>query len=109
MGTLRLSLPLAANDPAGTWTVTVKELLDNHSGSAKFDYRPAGQCGSLAGATPRAVIFGNDRENVYRFIRTHQDVTIVKGTSDYCTPAAERLAASLKPWGVARRSSMSRR
>ncbi len=100
MGTLRLSLPLAANDPAGTWTVTVKELLDNHAGSAKFVYRPAGQCGALAGATRRAVFFGNDRENIFRFIRTHQDVTIVKGTSDYCGPAAERLAASLKPWGV---------
>ena len=100
MGTLRLSLPLAANDPAGTWMVTVKELLDNHAGSAKFLYTPAGQCGLLAGATPRAVFFGNDRENIFRFIRTHQDVTIVKGTSDYCGAAAERLAAGLKPWGI---------
>ena len=100
MGALRLSLPLAANDPAGTWTVTVKELLDNHARSATFVYKPAGQCGLLAGATPRAVFFGNDRENVFRFIRTHQDVTIVKGTSAFCGPAAERLAATLKPWGV---------
>ena len=99
MGTLRLSLPLAANDPAGIWTVTVKELLDNHAGSAKFVYRPAGQCGSLAGATRRAVFFGNDRENIFRFIRTHQDVTIVKGTSDYCGAAAERLAASPQTLG----------
>ncbi len=100
MGGVRLSLPLAANDPAGTWTVTVTELLDNHAGSTTFVYRPAGQCGLLAGATPRAVFFGNDRENVFRFFRTHQDVTIVKGTSDYCAAAAERLATSLKPWGV---------
>jgi hypothetical protein len=100
MGALRLSLPLAANDPAGTWTVSVKELLDNHARSATFVYKPAGQCGLLAGATPRAVFFGNDRENVFRFIRTHQDVTIVKGTSAFCGPAAERLAATLKPWGV---------
>jgi hypothetical protein len=101
MGALRLELPLAANDPAGEWMVKVKELLDNRTGSAKFNYRPAGQCGALAGATPRAVFFGNDRENAFRFIRTHQDVTIVKGTSDFASAAAERLAAVLKPWGVA--------
>ena len=93
-------MPLAANDPPGAWTVTVKELLDNHAGSAQFTYQPAAQCGALAGATPRAVFFGNDRENIFRFIRTHQDVTIVKGTADYCGAAAERLAAILKPWGV---------
>ena len=28
-GVLQLTLPLAANDPAGTWTVMVTELLDN--------------------------------------------------------------------------------
>jgi hypothetical protein len=100
MGILQLSLPLAANDPSGQWTVTVKELLDNHAGSARFTYRPATQCGALAGATRRAVFFGNDRENIFRFIRTHQEITIVKGTADYCGAAAERLAAILKPWGV---------
>jgi hypothetical protein len=100
MGTLRLSLPLAANDPAGSWTVTVKELLDNHTAAATFVYEPAIQCGALAGATPRAVYFGNDRDNVFRFFRTHHDVAIVKGTSEHCSAAAERLAAILKPWGV---------
>jgi hypothetical protein len=100
MGTLRLALPLAANDPPGEWTVTVKELLDNHARSARFTYRPAAQCGALAGATRRAVFFGNDRENIFRFVRTHQAITIVKGTADYCGPAAERLSAILKPWGV---------
>jgi hypothetical protein len=99
-GALRLSLPLAANDPAGLWTVTVKELLDNHAGSAKFAYRPAAQCGALAGASPRAVFFGADRENIFRFIRNHQDVVIVKGADEYCHAAADRLAAVLKPWGV---------
>ena len=100
MGSLQFSLPLAANDPPGQWTVTVKELLDDHVGSAQFTYLPAKQCGALAGATRRAVFFGNDRENIFRFIRTQQSVTIVKGTSDYCGAAAERLAAILKPWGV---------
>ncbi len=100
MGSVALSLPLAANDPPGQWTVIVKELLDNHVGSARFTYRPATQCGSLAGATQRAVFFGNDRENIFRFIRTHRDITIVKGAADYCAAAAERLAEVLKPWGV---------
>ena len=61
---------------------------------------PAAQCGALAGATQRAVYFGNDRENIFRFVRDHQDVTIVKGSSDYCNAAADRLAEILKPWGV---------
>ena len=100
MGTACLSLPLAANDPAGQWTVEVKELLDNHVGSTKFIYRPAGQCGALGGAVPRAVFFGDERENVFRFFRTHQDVTIVKGKSEWCIGAAERLATILKPWGI---------
>ena len=100
MGTLQLSLPLAANDPPGEWTVTVKELLDNHAGSARFSYRPATQCGALAGATRRAVFFGNDRENIFRFIRTQQDVTIVKGTRRLLWP--RRRAAGGDPQAVGR-------
>jgi hypothetical protein len=100
MGILHLALPLAANDPGGQWTVIVKELLDNHEWSERFTYQPARQCGALAGVTRRAVFFGNDRQNIFRFVRTHQDVTIVKGTAGYCGAAAERLAEILKPWGV---------
>src|SRR5207248_8766451 len=30
LGTFKITLPLAANDPSGTWKVSVRELLDNH-------------------------------------------------------------------------------
>jgi hypothetical protein len=98
-GSLRLSLPLAANDPAGTWKLVVDELLANHSDTATFVLEPVTQCGALAGATERAVSFGNERDNVFRFFRVHHDVTIALGAGDY-RPAAERLAESLRPWGV---------
>ena len=99
-GICTLNLPLAANDPSGQWTIEVTELLNNSKGSAKFSYKPATQCGTLAGATQRAVFFGNDRENIYRFFRTNKDITIVKGSSDYDNAVADRLADILKPWGV---------
>jgi hypothetical protein len=99
-GSLRLSLPLAANDPAGTWKLVVDELLANHSDTATFVLEAVTQCGALAGATERAVSFGNERDNVFRFFRVHHDVTIAVGAGDYHRPAAQRLAESLRPWGV---------
>ena len=99
-GIWKMELPLAANDPAGDWKVSVKELLNNTEGAATFAYAPGAQCGALAGATQRAVLFGNDRQNIYRFFRTHQQVTIVRGKSDYNAAAASRLADILKPWGI---------
>ena len=99
-GALCISLPLAANDPPGRWQVQVYDLLTGTINGGTFEYRPGAQCGAAAGAEARAVCFGNDRENVFRFFRLHQDVTIVKGTSDYDAAAAERLAKVLAPWGV---------
>jgi hypothetical protein len=99
-GQFRIDLPLAVNDPAGDWTVVIRELLDNHEDKATFHYQPPKQCGAVAGATPRAVYFGNDRENIYRFFRLHKDITIVKGSAPFHAAAAERLAESLQPWGV---------
>jgi len=99
-GQLKLSLPLAVNDPAGKWTVEVTELLANTPGTATFTYTPPAQCGAAAVATQRAVFFGDDREKIFKFVREHQDVTIVKGTSGYDSAAADRLAETLKPWGV---------
>jgi hypothetical protein len=100
-GILKLSLPLAANDPAGKWTLAVRELLSHKEATATFELRPPAQCGALAGATHRAVYFGPDAQNVYRFFRTNKDVTLVTGKSDYNAAAAQRLATILKPWGVA--------
>jgi hypothetical protein len=99
-GILKLNLPLAVNDPAGEWKVTVRELLANHEDTATFQFHPLRQCGAVAGATQRAVYFGNDRENIYRFFRLHKDITIVKGSAPYHAAMAERLAQSLQPWGV---------
>jgi hypothetical protein len=100
-GQFAVTLPLAANDPAGTWTVVAHDLLSGLPGStALFDYRPPTQARAIAGATPRAVSFGDDRDRIFRFARTFQDVTIVKGKSPFNDAAARRLAKSLEPWGV---------
>ena len=99
-GVLRLALPLAVNDPAGTWTVTVRELLANTMGTATFELPAVARCGALAGRKTRAVHFGRDRENIFRFFRVHRKVTLAIGKSAYNRPAAERLAKSLVPWDV---------
>jgi hypothetical protein len=99
-GLLRLTLPLAANDPAGKWIVRVRELLSDFQGQASFRYKPAQQCAALAGATRRAVLFGSDRDNIFRFFRTHKDLTIVKGSSKFHDAAARRLTQSLAPWDI---------
>jgi hypothetical protein len=99
-GILRLALPLAANDPGGEWQVVVHDLLGNTQGRAAFTYRPATQCAALAGATRRAVTFGRDRDNVFRFFRTHKDLTLAIGTSPFDASAAERLAQALEPWDI---------
>jgi hypothetical protein len=99
-GTLKLTLPLAANDPTGEWVVTVTELLGGHTGGVTFRLTQPASCGAMAGSKPRAVTFGNDRDNVFRFFRTHQDVKLVVGTSDFDQTAAQRLTEVLKPWGV---------
>jgi len=99
-GVCNLSLPLGVNDPAGDWTVTVTELLANTTSTAKFAYRPQSVGGSVAGTEHRAMVYGPDRENIYRFFRKHRQVIIAKGASDYNNAAAERLAAILKPYNV---------
>lgn len=99
-GELKLQLPLAVNDPAGEWTVQVSELLNNNSSKATFKYQPVANCPAVVGQQPRAFFFGNERENIYRYFRENQQITIVVGSSDYLRPAAERLQKSIKAWGV---------
>jgi hypothetical protein len=100
LGTCRATLPLAANDPDGTWKVVVRELLSGTEDTTTFTYAPPPRAGSLAGATQRAVFFGDDRDKVFRFARLFHEVSVVKGTSPYCDAAAKRLAKALAPWGV---------
>jgi hypothetical protein len=85
-GVWTMDVPLAANDPAGEWKVTVTELLANNSASASFKYEPPSTCGAVAGAQSQAVSFSPDRENIFRFFRTHRDVTIIAGSSEYTPP-----------------------
>jgi len=100
LGMLRLTLPLAANDPAGKWTVAVREMLAGTEDRVSFTYTLPPGARSLAGATPRAVYAVNDRDNIFRFARLFHDVTIVKGTSPWNEAAAQRLIRVLQPWGV---------
>jgi hypothetical protein len=99
-GVCQLRLPLAANDPAGTWKLIIRELLGNHEASAPFELAVPPQSGAVAGTTSRAAIFGNDREHIFKFFRNHKQVTIVKGSSPFNDAAAARLAEILIPWGV---------
>jgi hypothetical protein len=105
-GQFSISLPLAANDPGGRWTVVVINLLASNGSlgiagmTTPFIYQPPTQARAIAGATRRAVSFGDDREQVFRFARTFHEVTIIKGTSTFNDAGAKRLAKILAPWGV---------
>src|SRR5262249_24701145 len=98
-GLFRATLPLAANDPSGDWKVVIGALLANTEDTVKFNYHASPSLGAVAGLVPRAVSFGNDRDNIFRFFRSTQDVTVVSGKGDYAAASA-RLAEILKPWGI---------
>lgn len=93
-------LPLAANDPAGEWTIAVRELLSGSESQTKCAYAPPRRARGLAGATRRALFTAGDDKNAFRFARTQSDVTIVAGASDFNAAAAERLTKILTPWGI---------
>ena len=93
-GSLKIDLPLAANDPAGHWALHVRELLSGKEGNVVFDYRPAGQCAAVAGETQRAVSFGDDTDHIFKLFRTHQDFTIIVGAGDY-DAAVQRVMETL--------------
>jgi len=99
-GMCSVTLPLAANDLGGKWTVEVTDLLAGTKGLATFEYKPLTRTRNLAGATHRAVVFGDDKANIYRFFRDHRNVTIAIGDSEYNLAAAERLVKILKPYNV---------
>ena len=100
LGLLRLELPLAMNDPAGNWTVSVRDLLAGTEGTAKFAFSPAASGGAVAGEIRRAVMYPADRDAVYSLFQQNHTFTIVKGTGDDVAAAAQRLADSLKPYDV---------
>ncbi len=99
LGQFSISLPLAANDPPGKWTVQVREGLSGAADRATFDFATP-QARSLAGATSRALIFADDVKHCFDFGRAFREVTIVAGASPYNEAAAVRLASVLEPWGV---------
>jgi hypothetical protein len=100
LGDFAIGLPLAANDPAGSWKVVVRELLSSSEDAATFTYTPPLRARSVVGATPRAVYAADDRDNAFRFARTYHEVTLVKGKSAFNDAAAARLSKVLEPWGV---------
>ena len=100
LGQLNLGVPLAANDPPGSWKLEISELLADTAARATFAFAPPPRVRALAGATPRAVMARGDLDHVFRFVRTHHDVTIVAGKSPFNDAAAERLTKTLAPWGV---------
>ena len=100
LGQFSIELPLAANDATGEWKVRVAELLSGLDSEATFRFTPPRRARSLAGATWRAVVTANDQANAFRFARTHHDVTLVAGTSDFNRAAVDRLTKILAPWGV---------
>jgi hypothetical protein len=102
-GQWRTSLPLAINDPAGDWSLVVRETLANVPRSeavAKFKFAPPSQANGWVGSTPRAVSAVNDRENIFRFARLHHDATVVAGASPFHAAAVQRLTKMLEPWGI---------
>ncbi|MCY2995712.1 MAG: hypothetical protein NTY19_48870 [Planctomycetota bacterium] len=99
LGSFSAALPLAVNDPAGQWTVVVRELLTGAEDRAVFPFSAA-PVRALAGATQRAVMFADDFDRCFEFARLAHDVTIVCGTSPCNEAAAQRVTDVLKPWGL---------
>lgn len=99
-GMLKLVLPLAANDPAGKWTISVAELLSGKKSTAFFNYQPALQCGAAIGAVNGAITFGDDYQKAFEFFATHKEVSVVAGTSDYSQGAVQRLQQVLAPMDI---------
>ncbi len=99
-GVCNISLPLAINDAAGKWQIVVQDLLANTKGEASFVFDKITQAGALAGISRRAIFYTHDTPNFYNFFRSHRQISIVTGTSTFSLVAAQRLAASLKPYNV---------
>ena len=94
-GIVTLALPLAANDAAGQWAVTISELLSGTTGTTSFNYQPAPECGAAAGIVNGAVTFADDYRKTFEFFAAYNNVTIVAGSSEYSQAAAQRLAKVL--------------
>jgi len=99
-GVYRDTLPLALNDPAGTWTIQVTDLLAKTVDTLHFELDAATAGGAIAGIEHRAISFGPDRDRIFRMLRNHQDVTLVVGTNPFDSTAAQRLVETLRPWDV---------
>jgi hypothetical protein len=99
-GELRLDLPLAVNDPSGSWSVAVRDLVSGKESKASFSYQSPSQAGSVAGLIRRAVYFAADYDAVFRFFRVHRSIALIPGTNPWEQAQAERLATDLKRWGI---------
>jgi hypothetical protein len=99
-GQFHATVPLAANDPVGEWTISVEDLLALSGDRVTFRYDPPTKARAVTGAVRRAVAFGKDRDHIFRFARQNRDLVLIKGKSDHDAAAARRLTEILKPWNI---------
>ena len=99
-GVLTEVFALGTNDPVGAWTVEVTELLNNKYSLSSFENRGFKVAGATVGEVPRAVYFGNDRENMKQFFRQYNNIVLITGSSDYSMQAAVKFAHDIEPWGI---------
>jgi len=74
--------------------------LSGSSGDKSFVLPATSTCPAGAGEVHRAVHWPTDRDRIFRFFRTYQHVTLVTGSSDYNSSAAERLEKILQLWNI---------
>ena len=89
-----VELPVAANDAAGDWTITARELLSGKSFTAKLAVQPAAWPG---GSTVRPPLIVTDKAPVSAFLKSKQPKTIALDRRQAALePLAKRLARSLR-------------
>jgi len=87
----RETIPLAALEEPGTWTLLVRELLSRQSATATFRVRP----GSVAWASRRGPLAIFDGDRIAALLRSSQPLAILVGTEQEAAKA-EPLAAALR-------------
>jgi hypothetical protein len=90
------SFKLAANEPAGRWTLTVKELLSGRTGSLAFELSPAGESIPQA-IEPLGDVIVYQEQHIRSLLRTEceKPVTIIVSQQPY-REMAERIAWELR-------------
>ncbi|MCM8803421.1 MAG: hypothetical protein NC827_09000, partial [Candidatus Omnitrophica bacterium] len=99
-GNINLALPIGINEPEGKWKIIIEELITGRVSEKEFEYTGIQTSPTVIGRIERAIIFEKDKEKIYRFVRNHRQLTIIKGESNYSNYAAERLKNILSVWDI---------